>query len=62
VLACSRSLTFVDVLRSLNVSLEKDADCLLDNGVDSGLGILINLVEADIVLAIAGVGELRHGV
>jgi hypothetical protein len=62
VLARSSSLTVVIVLRSFNVSLEKDADCLLDNGVDSGLGILINLVEADIVLAVACVGELRHGV
>lgn len=33
---------------------------MLDNGVNTRLGILINLVEADIVLAVAGVGKLRH--
>lgn len=48
-------------LRGFNISLEQDADCLLNNGVDAGLGVLINLVQTDVVLAVAGVAELRHG-
>jgi hypothetical protein len=47
-------------LRCLNVSLKENADCLFDNCMDTSLGILVYLVETDIVLAIAGVRELRH--
>lgn len=47
-------------LRLLNVSLEQDAHCLLDNCVDAGLGVLVDLVQADIILAVAGVAKLRH--
>jgi hypothetical protein len=47
-------------LRSLDISLEQDADRLLDDVMDTSLGVLINLVEADIVLAVAGIRELRH--
>jgi hypothetical protein len=45
----------------VNVTLEQDADRLLDDGVNAGLGVLVDLVEADIVLAVAGVAELGHG-
>jgi len=48
-------------VRCVDVSLEEDADCLLDDGVDARPGVLIDLVQADIVLAVAGVRELRHG-
>jgi hypothetical protein len=47
-------------LRSLDISLEQDADRLLDDVMDTSLGVLINLVQADIVLAVAGIRELRH--
>jgi len=39
-----------------NVSLKQDADSLLDDGVDARLRVLINFVQADVVLAVAGVG------
>jgi hypothetical protein len=47
-------------LRLLNVSLEQDAHCLLDDCVDASLGVLVHLIQADVVLAVAGVAELRH--
>lgn len=40
-------------VRSLNVSLEEDADCLFNDSVDTSLGVFVNLVQADIVLAVA---------
>lgn len=48
-------------VRSLNVSLQEGADGLLDNGVNASLLVLVDLVEADVVLAVACVAELRHG-
>jgi len=36
-------------------------DGLLDDCLDSGLFVLVDLVQADIVLSVAGVTELSHG-
>jgi hypothetical protein len=47
-------------LRSLNVALEEGADGLLDDGVYARLFVLVNLVQANVVLAVLGVAELRH--
>jgi hypothetical protein len=47
-------------LRSLNVTFEERADGLLNNGVNAGLLVLIDLVQADIVFAVAGIAKLRH--
>jgi len=47
-------------IRSLNISLKQDPDGLLYDGVDTGFGIFVNLIEPDVVLAIAGVAKLRH--
>ena len=33
---------------------------MLNDGVDTGVGVLVDLVETDIVLAVAGVTKLRH--
>jgi len=47
--------------RGLNVSFKQDADSHLNNGLDASLLVLLDLVEADIVLSIAGIAKLRHG-
>ena len=47
-------------LRGVNVSLEERAYCLLDDGVDARLLVLIYFVQADVVLSVAGVAEFRH--
>lgn len=46
--------------RSLNVTLEQDADGHLDNGLDTALLIAVYLVHADIILAVAGSSESVH--
>jgi hypothetical protein len=47
-------------LRGVDVAFEQDADGLLDNGVNTSLGVLIDLVQTNVVLAVAGVAKLRH--
>ena len=47
-------------LRGLNVALEQDADGLLDNSVNASLGVLVDLVQTNVILAVAGVAKLRH--
>ena len=47
-------------LRNVNLSLEQDANCLFNDSVNAGRGVFVDLVQADIVLAITGVTELRH--
>lgn len=49
-------------LRGLDVTLQQHADGHLDHGLDTGLGVLVDLVDADIVLAVAGSSNVRHGV
>lgn len=49
-----------EVLRGFNVTFEERTDCLLNDGVDTSLFVLVYLVQTDIVLAILGVAELRH--
>lgn len=46
--------------RDLNVTFEKNADSLLDDGVNACLGVLVDLVQTDIVLTVSRVAKLRH--
>lgn len=47
-------------LRGLDISLKQDANGLLNYCVHTGLGVFINLIETDVVLAVASIAELRH--
>jgi len=47
-------------VRGVDVALEEDADSHLHNGLNSSLLVLVDLVQPDVVLAIAGIAELRH--
>jgi len=49
----------MDDLRCLNVTLEEDADGHLYDGLGS-IGILVDFVEADVVLAIFCACEVGH--
>lgn len=46
-------------IRGLDVSLKKSADSHLGNMLNT-IGLLLNLVQADIVLSIACVAEFGH--
>lgn len=47
-------------LRGLNLALEQTADGHLSDGLDTSLGVFLDLVDADIVLAVAGRSKRRH--
>lgn len=47
-------------LRGLDITLQQDADGHLDDSLDTGLLITVNLVNADIVLAVAGSSQRVH--
>lgn len=47
-------------LRGLDITLQQDADGHLNDGLDTGFLIAVNLVNADIVLAVAGSSERAH--
>lgn len=49
------------ILRSLDLTLEEAADGHLGDGLDAGFLVPVDLVDADIVLAVAGRGDGRHG-
>lgn len=46
-------------LRRLNVALEQDAYCLLNDFL-CAVFIALHFVQADVILAIAGIAELGH--
>jgi hypothetical protein len=47
-------------LRDVDVALEKTADGHLDHCLEAGLFIAVDLVDADIVLAVTGSSKLRR--
>ena len=49
------------VLRSLDLALEQTAHSHLGHGMGPRLLVPLNLADADIVLAVAGRSESRHG-
>ena len=51
----------VSHLRGLDIPLEEGADSLLYDRVDTRLLVLVDFVQTDVVLAVAGIAELRHG-
>ena len=47
-------------LRGLNVTFEQHADGHFNDGLGAGFLVTVDLVETDVVLAIAGVAEFCH--
>lgn len=47
-------------LRGLDITFQQDADGHLNDSLDTGLLITVNLVNADIVLAVAGSSQRAH--
>lgn len=50
----------MESVRNVNVALQKAADGHLNHGLEAGLFIAVDLVDTDIVLAVAGSSKLRR--
>jgi hypothetical protein len=50
----------VGFLRCGYIALKEDADGHFGDRLDAGRFVAVDLVEADVVLAVAGAGELGH--